>query len=90
MRQTGEEVYRVPLKYYAWSSPVALYNDNGEMFIFTGDTTGYIYLIDGASGEILFKKLVGNNFESSPVVIGNHVVIGSRGQEIYKFTITHR
>ena len=89
-RQTGEEVYRVPLKYYAWSSPVALYNENGEMFIFTGDTTGYIYLIDGASGEILFKKLVGNNFESSPVVIGNHVVIGSRGQEIYKFTITHR
>ena len=86
-KQTGEVIYRIPLRYYAWSSPVALYNENNEMFIFTGDTTGYIYLIDAATGEVIFKKLVGNNFESSPVVINNHVVVGSRGQEIYKFTV---
>ncbi len=86
-KQTGEVVYRIPLRYYAWSSPVAFYNENNEMFIFTGDTTGYIYLIDGETGKILFKKWVGNNFESSPVIIDNHVVVGSRGQEIYKFTV---
>ena len=86
-KKTGEIIYRIPLKYYAWSSPVAFYNENNEMFIFTGDTSGYIYLIDAATGEVIFKKLVGNNFESSPVVINNHVVVGSRGQEIYKFTV---
>ena len=80
-------VYRIPLRYYAWSSPIAFYNENHEMFIFTGDTSGYIYLIDAETGKILFKKWVGNNFESSPVVIDNHVVVGSRGQEIYKFEI---
>lgn len=86
-KRTGKVVYRIPLKYYAWSSPVAFYNENDEMFIFTGDTSGYIYLIDGKSGEVIYKRLIGNNFESSPVVVDNHVVVGSRGQEIYKFTI---
>ena len=87
-KQTGEVVYRVPLKQYAWSSPVALYNESGELFIFTGDTSGYVYLIDGASGKVLYRRLIGNNFESSPIVVDNHVVVGSRGQEIYKFTVT--
>ncbi len=86
-KQTGEVVYRVPLRQYAWSSPVALYNESGELFIFTGDTCGFVYLIDGATGEVLYKKLIGNNFESSPIVVDNHVVVGSRGQEIYRFTV---
>jgi hypothetical protein len=57
------------------------------MYIFTGDVTGYAYLIEGESGRIIYKKLMANNFESSPVVVGNTVVVGSRGREIYKFRI---
>ena len=86
-RSTGEIVYRTRLNHYAWSSPVAFYTPDNKMYIFTGDVTGYAYLIEGESGRIIYKKLMANNFESSPVVVGNTVVVGSRGREIYKFRI---
>jgi outer membrane protein assembly factor BamB len=86
-RKTGEVAYRVKLALYAWSSPVGFLNENDEMFIFTGDTQGNVYLINGIDGKVLCQKKVGNNFESSPVVIGNQVVVGSRGNSIYKMTI---
>lgn len=86
-RKTGKVAYRTPLKRYAWSSPVGFTNENDEMFIFTADTFGYVYLINGSDGSIIYKEKVGYNFESSPVVIGNSVVIGSRGWHIYKMTI---
>jgi hypothetical protein len=66
---------------------VAFYRPNGEMYIFTGDSSGNAYLIRGKTGEILFTEHMVNNFESSPVVIGNTMVVGSRGQEIYRFHI---
>ncbi len=86
-RSTGTTVYKTPLKYYAWSSPVGFLNDNGQMYVFTADCAGNVYLIDGVDGRILYKTPLGANFESSPVVIGNHVVIGSRGNTIYKLSI---
>lgn len=84
---TGEIKYQTPLNFYAWSSPIAVYNENDEMFIITADTIGTFYIIEGSTGKILFKKVMGNNFESTPIVIGNEIVVGSRGREIYKFAI---
>lgn len=84
---TGEIRYQTRLKYFSWTSPVPFYNENNELFIFTGDTSGNLYLIRGKTGEIITTIHGGNNFESSPVVMGNHAVVGSRGQEIYRFTI---
>jgi len=86
-RQTGEIIYRTPLKRYAWSSPVALFNDQNEMYLFTADTGGNVYLIQGKTGEIILTQKIGNNFESSPLIIDNSIVIGSRGREIYKLNI---
>ena len=86
-RKTGKTIYRIPLKNYSWSSPVAFYNEKNELFIFTGDVVGNVYLIRGKNGEILHTSHVGNNFESSPIVIGNKVVCGSRGTKIYKMSI---
>lgn len=83
----GSTRYTVPLDYFAWSSPVALHNEKGEMFIFTGDASGKIYLVKAKTGEVIFKKHVANNFESSPVVVGNSVIVGSRGTSIYKFIV---
>ena len=57
------------------------------MFVLTFDCVGHAYIIDGETGEFLITKLIGINFESSPIVIGNNVVIGSRGTNIYKLTI---
>ena len=86
-KSTGEIRYRTPLNFYSWSSPVALYNENSEMFIVTGDTLGSIYIIRGKDGSVLLRQKVGNNFESSPIVIENNIIVGSRGKEIYKLSI---
>lgn len=84
---TGEIRYRTPLPYYCWSSPVGFYNENNELFIFQGDCAGNVYLIRGKTGEIIFKERMGHNFESSPAVRGNSAVVGTRGNEIYRFDV---
>ncbi|MBR6656249.1 MAG: PQQ-like beta-propeller repeat protein [Alistipes sp.] len=86
-RTTGKIVYRRALKFYSWSSPVALYTPDNEMYVFTGDVIGNVYLIEAESGKIVYTMRGGNNFESSPIVIDNCVVVGSRGREIHKFEI---
>jgi putative protease len=43
--------------------------------------------IRGKNGEILHTSHVGSNFESSPIIIGNKVVCGSRGSKIFKMSI---
>ncbi len=85
--KTGKTLYTSPLKYYAWSSPVGFMAPGNKMYVFTGDCAGRVYVIDGKSGEILIVKQVGNNFESSPVVVGNSLVVGSRGDKIFKMSI---
>lgn len=86
-RATGKIVYETPLKYYAWSSPVSFVNEQDQMFIVTGDCSGNLYIINAIDGRILASQRVGSNFESSPVVVGNRLVVGSRGNSIFKITI---
>lgn len=83
----GSEVYATGYESWAWSSPVAYTNERGEMYIFTGDAVGNVYLIKGKTGEIIYKEKVANNFESSPIAVGNTAIVGSRGNGIYKFEI---
>lgn len=86
-RKTGKTLYSIPLKQYSWTSPIAVYNEKNEMFVFTGDTSGNVYLFRGKTGELLHTSHIGNNFESSPIIIGNKVVCGSRGTQIYRMSI---
>ena len=83
----GSICYTVGYDMFAWSSPIAFLNEENEMFVFTGDAAGNVYLIRGKTGEVLCKQHVANNFESSPIAIGNTAVVGSRGNGIYKLTI---
>jgi len=86
-RATGKLVYSIRLRHYAWSSPVGFLTKAGKQIIFTADCSGNVYLIDALAGKVIASRHVGNNFESSPVIVGNSVVIGSRGQSIYKMTL---
>lgn len=86
-RKTGNTVYAIPLKAWAWSSPVPFYNENDKLYIMAGDSQGNAYLIDAKAGKILFTEHMVNNFESSPVVKDNYAVVGSRGDRIYRFAI---
>jgi outer membrane protein assembly factor BamB len=86
-KNDGRILYQTKTKQYSWSSPVAFYNDKNEMFIFTADAGGVVYLIKGKTGEIVATKKVGSNFESSPIIIDNKIVLGSRGNKIYKISL---
>lgn len=84
-KNTGRLLYRKPLSFYAWSSPVGFYNEKKELYIVIGNSNGHLYLFDGKTGDMLFDNVMSSNFESSPVVIGNTLVVGSRDGGIYRF-----
>ncbi|MBR4392264.1 MAG: dehydrogenase [Bacteroidales bacterium] len=86
-KHDGTIRYKTMTQQYSWSSPVAFYNDNDEMFLFTGDGAGYVYLIKGSTGEIVASKRIGSNFESSPIVVDDKIIIGSRGNKIFRISL---
>lgn len=89
-KATGRQRYTVPLRHYAWSSPIGFVSKDGKFTIFTGDTAGNVYLIDGQTGTILYREHIGSNFESSPIAVGDCVVLGSRGNKVFKMRMVKR
>ena len=55
--------------------------------IIVGSLCGNVYLIEALTDHIIFKQHLTNNFESSPVIVGNYIVVGSCGRENHKFRI---
>ena len=80
---TGAVVWEKTMSNYAWSSPVSLYTPAGKGYIVIGDSVGYIYLIDGSTGETLHTEGLGSNIEASPVVFNNRLVVGTRGCQVW-------
>lgn len=81
-RLTGEERWVLPMKNYAWSSPVAVYARDGGAYIVQCNSKGDMMLIDGVSGKVLDTINLGSNIEASPAVYENTVVVGTRGRKI--------
>ena len=77
-KDTGEKIWEISSGNYAWSSPVALYTEEGDAYIFLANASGICRLIDGATGEVLATIDLDETVEASPVVFGNMLVIGSR------------
>ena len=77
-KETGEMIWEISSGNYAWSSPVALYTEDGHAYIFLANASGIARLIDGATGEILATIDLDETVEASPVAFGNMLVIGSR------------
>lgn len=81
--KTGKPIYEINLDTYAWSSLASLYTPDGKGYLALPTASGYVYLIDGATGKILAKENLHSNMEASPVVYENTLVVGTRGQQIY-------
>ncbi len=81
-KATGAEVWRWDMDYYTWSSPVAVYTENGEGYLVTFDSQGGGFLLDGATGALLDTTDVGSLVEASPIVYNNRIVVGTRGELI--------
>ena len=81
-KKDGSEKWVLRQKHYAWSSPVAVYDEEGHAYIIQCDSAGDMTLIKGSTGEILDCVNLGANIEASPAVYGDMVVVGTRGQKI--------
>ncbi len=86
-RETGEVVWEISTRNYAWSSPVAFYTDDGKAYVAFANASGKIRLVDGATGEVLSSLGLDQTTEASPVVFNNMMVLGTR-EGIYGIKIS--
>ena len=84
--KTGEIVWEKAMDCYTWSSPVAVYNENGDAFIIYADSIGNMFMVDGEGNRLSHIEL-GSNIEASPAVFNDVLVVGSRGQQIFGIKI---
>lgn len=84
---TGSIVWEYDMDYPGWScsSPVPVYTEDGRGYIVQCDRAGDIALIrvDGQSAEEVAKINVEDNFEATPVVYENMIVVGSRKDHFF-------
>lgn len=86
-KDNGEVVWETLFDNYMWSSPVDVYNKEGNGFIVQCDSAGNIHLLDGKRGNILDSLLLNGNIESSPAVYNDIAVVATRNGSIYGIKI---
>lgn len=84
---TGEVIWKKNMK-YCWSSPVAIYSEDGKAYMIICDSVGNAILIDGKTGNTIDSIGLGSNVEASPVVFNDMLVVGTRGQKVYGIKIS--
>ena len=106
-KRTGDKVWEYVMEYiedpdhvtdpYTWSSPVDVYDDQGNAYITIVDNYGQVHLVDAMTGDLVgYTRLKSksdpdkkeNNTESSPIVVDGILVIGTRGLGIYGVKIS--
>lgn len=79
-KNTGKEVWHLDMEYYTWSSPIALYTEDGTGYVILCDSKGNMFLLNGLTGELYDKiNLGGANIEATPSAFENTIVVGTRG-----------
>lgn len=74
--------------YYAWSSPVCLYDKDGTGRVIYATCDGNMYLFDGLKGTLFDTfALSDGSIEASPAVYENHVIIGTRSCRIWGLSL---
>ncbi|WP_373600905.1 outer membrane protein assembly factor BamB family protein [Paraclostridium bifermentans] len=86
-KNTGNVKWELILDNYMWSSPVDIYDENGNGYILQGDSAGNLHLIDASNGSILDTITLNGNIESSPAVFNNKLVVATRNNTIYSIDI---
>lgn len=89
-KDTLEKKWEFPMENYTWSSPVLVYSETArpQGYLLIADSKGYIYLLNALDGTLLTSiRPSESNFEASPAVFNNWIVIGSRGQEVFGIRI---
>ena len=91
----GSTKWTYEMNKYTYSSPVDVYDKEGNGYILIGDSYGQIHLVDAQTGERITHILVDSDvtgqavFEASAAVYGDTLVIGSKTGSIYAVKISH-
>ena len=76
-KQTGQTVWTYALADEAISSPVAVYDKNGEAWIIQGDEGGNLTMLYGRTGEKRSSINLGGAIQGSPAVYKDSLVVGT-------------
>lgn len=79
-KETGKEVWKTPLTSGSISSPVAVYNDQGDAWIIQGDEKGRLTMMKGLTGEVVNTLQLEGEIEGSPAVYNDILVIGTSSE----------
>lgn len=80
--ETGDVLYEEVQDYYVWSSPVDIYDEEGNGYFVLCDSAGNMELRN-AEGKVVYTLPLTYNFEASPAVYEDMLLIGSRSGYIY-------
>ncbi|MBP5653131.1 MAG: PQQ-like beta-propeller repeat protein [Lachnospiraceae bacterium] len=81
-RTSGEELWKREFPCDAWSSGCLLYDRDGQAWLVQCFGNGDILLIDAKTGVTKSQVHMGANIESTPAIVGNHLVVGVRDERI--------
>ncbi|MBP5159320.1 MAG: PQQ-binding-like beta-propeller repeat protein [Lachnospiraceae bacterium] len=86
-KKTGEEIWKIDLDMYSWSSTALVTAESGKAYLIQGCQNGDLLLIDAVEGKVLDRRNFGTGIEATPVVIGNRIVFGTRSEKIIGLAI---
>ncbi len=79
-KQTGRLVWEYAMKDESISSPVAVYNENGDAWIIQGDEGGNLTMLNARTGAVKSSINLGGPIEASPAVYKDYLVVGTCGK----------
>ena len=79
-KETGKIRWAYALSDRSESSPIAVYDENGNGWIIQCAWDGSIVMLDGLTGAEAAKEQVEGNIEASPAAYNNMMVIGTTGK----------
>jgi len=85
-KTTGSIVWQQNMANFSHSSPVAVYNDQGDAWVIQGDSAGVIQMLDGQTGSVLTSLQLEGAIDASPAVYNDILVVGTSkkgGSHIY-------
>ena len=78
--RSGRTVWARGLDSVSYSSPVAVYSEDGRGWIIQCEGSGTLLLLDGQSGKVLSQLTVEGSIEGSPAVYNDMLVVGTTGR----------
>ena len=76
-KASGKVAWQHKLSAETISSPVAVYNEEGDAWIIQGDENGDLTLLNARTGAVRSTLSLGGKIQGSPAVYKNYLVIGT-------------